>query len=205
MNRFFASRGIRIAVTDAREVESDFHARYFIESKEYVYKIQNGKYRDPFYIDRALHYPKPVNPANIALMREAAGYIVGEKNFAAFMGDKSDIPPCEAVRHVTRIEITEITETTRSGSTGSGSMIDISMEANGFLYKMARIIAGTLLEVSEGRIKPGDLPGIISSRDRSRAGRTLPAHGLYLNRIDYMTRAEYIKKVENYMGKQENG
>ena len=193
LNRYFASRGIKIAVTDIREVESDFHARYYIRTKEYIYRIQNAKYKDPFYFKRALYYHKPLNPEK---MREAADYIAGEKNFASFMGDKSDIPADEAVRRVTKISIG------RGAWGGAADTVDISIEADGFLYKMARIIAGTLLEVSEGRLNPEDLPGIISARDRSRAGRTLPPHGLYLSRIDYMTRAEYIQKVESYTGKQ---
>jgi len=184
-NRYFVSREIKIAVINVQEVEHDFHARYYIKSKEYVYKIQNDKYKDPFYFKRALSYHKPLD---LDKMREAADYIIGEKNFAAFMADRSDIPADEAVRNLSRIEITRLE-----------NIINISMEANGFLYKMARIIAGTLLEVSENKIKLEDLPGIINSRDRSKAGRTLPPHGLYLNRLEYMTRDEYIKKVENYI------
>ena len=184
VNRYFISRGIKIAVTDAREVESDFHARYYIKAKEYAYKIQTGRYKDPFYFKRALHYHKPLN---LDKMREGANYIAGEKNFAAFMANRSDIPIDGAVRDLKKIEI---------GRTGD--IIDITMEANGFLYKMARIIAGTLLEINEGKINLKDLPGIINSRDRSRAGRTLPPHGLYLNRIDYMAKADYIKKIEDY-------
>lgn len=188
VNQYFISRGIKIAVTNVQEVESDFHSRYYIKLKEYIYKIQNDKYKDPFYFKRALHYHKPLD---LEKMREACKYITGEKNFAAFMADKSDIPVDEAVRNVTKIEITR-----------TDNIVDIGMEASGFLYKMARIIAGTLLEVNEGKIHLKDLPEIINSRDRSKAGRTLPPHGLYLSRIEYMTKAEYIAKVENYTGKQ---
>ena len=63
---------------------------------------------------------------------------------------------------------------------------------------MARIIAGTLVEISEGKINPDDLPEIIKSKERKRAGRTLPPCGLYLNKIEYMSKAEYIEKIENY-------
>ncbi|MCL2098827.1 MAG: tRNA pseudouridine(38-40) synthase TruA [Oscillospiraceae bacterium] len=187
VNSYFISREIKIAVTEACEVESDFHSRYYIKSKEYIYKIQTGKYKDPFYFGRALYYHKPLD---LTKMREAAGYITGKKNFAAFMADGSDIPAGEAVRDILRIDLT-CTE----------NIVRISMEADGFLYKMARIIAGTLLEVSEGRINSKDLPDIIVSRDRKRAGRTLPPHGLYLNRIEYMTKPEYTEKIKNYTGK----
>jgi tRNA pseudouridine38-40 synthase len=187
LNAYFISRELKIAVTAVREVEPDFHARYYIKSKEYVYKLQNDKYKDPFYFLRAMHYHKQLD---LDKMREAALYITGEKNFAAFMADKSDIPADEAVRDVMNIDIKR-----------ADNIVDISIEANGFLYKMARLIAGTLLEINEGKINIPDLPNIINSRDRARAGRTLPPYGLYLNRIEYMSRAEYIKKIENYEGK----
>jgi len=192
LNRYFASRTLPIAVTNVREVEYDFHARYYIRTKEYIYKIQNDKYKDPFYSGRALFYHKPLN---LEAMCEAAALIIGKRNFAAFMGDNSDIQIDEAVRNVTKITIERLEY--------EENIIAISMEADGFLYKMARIIAGTLLEVSENKINIQDLPEIIESRQRNRTGRTLPPHGLYLNKIDYMTREEYLKKVEDYIGKQD--
>ena len=191
INRYFISREIKIAVINACDAASDFHSRYYIKSKEYIYKLQNDKYKDPFYFKRALHYHKKLD---LDKMREAAAYIAGEKNFACFMADRSDIPLGEAVRNVTGIEIER-----------TDNIVNIKMRANGFLYKMARIIAGTLLEVNEGRINLKDLPGIIESRERSKAGRTLPPHGLYLNSIEYMTRAEYIEKIDNYAGKANDG
>ena len=176
LNRYFASRGIKISVASAREVGDGFHSRYCIISKQYIYKIQNNSYIDPFCIGRALHYRKPLD---LGRMREAAKYLEGEHNFASFMADRSDIPAAEAERTVHKIEIVEKT-------TGSGTrIVEIYISASGFLYKMARIMAGTLVEVSEKRIAPEDLPGIIAAQDRSRAGRTLPPHGLYLNKIAY--------------------
>ena len=176
VNSYFVSRNIKISVIDVKEVEIQFHSRYYIKSKEYVYKIQNNKYRDPFYLKRAFYYFKPLD---LDKMREAAEYIIGEHNFASFMADKSDIPIDEAVRTVHKIEIKPMTLETGT------ELIYIYISASGFLYKMARIIAGTLLEVSEGKIKPEDLPDIINAKDRSKAGRTLPPFGLYLNRIEY--------------------
>ena len=192
LNRYFASRTLQIAVTNVRDVEHDFHARYYIRTKEYIYKIQNANYKDPFYSGRALFHHKPLN---LEVMREAAALIVGKRNFAAFMGDNSDIPIDEAVRNVVKITIERLQD---------DNIVVISMEADGFLYKMARIIAGTLLEVSECKINVKALLKIIESRQRNRTGRTLPPHGLYLNKIDYMTRAEYLKKIEAYTGKQDD-
>lgn len=181
LNTYFAGKSIKISVTGAREVESGFHSRYYIKSKEYIYKIQNNAYRDPFYIGRALYYHKPLD---LDKMREAAKYIAGRHNFASFMADRSDIPADGAVRTVYKIEI----ETKNSGN--GTNIVEICIAASGFLYKMARIIAGTLVDVSEKKIAPEDLPDIISAKNRSRAGRTLPSHGLYLNRIEYKSERE---------------
>lgn len=195
LNNYFMPRKIKIAVTNAEEVDNDFHSRYYIKSKEYVYKIQTGAYKDPFYSGKALHYHKQLD---LVKMREAAEYLYGEHNFACFMADRSDIPIDEAVRTIYKIDITDITDI-KSGNADAGSnIVKIYMSANGFLYKMARIIAGTLVEISEGKINIRDLPEIIRSKERKRAGRTLPPCGLYLNKIDYMSKAEYNEKIENY-------
>jgi len=175
LNKYFAEKSIKICVANAREVDPCFHSRYYIKSKEYIYKIQNDPYRDPFFTDRALHYHKPLD---LDAMREGASHLTGEHNFASFMADRSDIPADEAVRTVHSIEIA-------AGTENGAHIVEIYIAASGFLYKMARIMAGTLVEVSEKKIAPGDLPGIIEAKDRSRAGRTLPPHGLYLNRIEY--------------------
>ena len=181
VNTYFISRNIKIAVTDVKEVDSEFHSRYYIKSKEYIYKIQNNKYIDPFYMGKAFHYFKPLN---LDIMREAAKYLTGTHNFSSFMADKSEIPIDEAVRTVHKIDI-------KLNNLDNGTdIIDISIAASGFLYKMARIIAGTLIEVSEGKINPQNLPDIIHAKDRSRAGRTLPPYGLYLNKIDYYDKIE---------------
>ena len=66
-----------------------------------------------------------------------------------------------------------------------GDRVKIEVTGNGFLYNMVRIIAGTLLDVGIGKINPEEIPDIIESGDRTRAGRTLPAHGLYLVKVDY--------------------
>jgi len=186
LNRYFTARNIKISATDIKEADGEFHSRYYIKSKEYIYKIQNNKYRDPFYSGRAFYYFKPID---LNRMREAAEYLAGEHNFASFMADRSDIPADEAVRTVHQIIIKANTLETGTNLT------EISIAASGFLYKMARIISGTLIEVSEGKINPGDLPDIINAKDRSRAGRTLPSCGLYLNKIEYYDK---IEVGENY-------
>ena len=196
INSYFTPRDIKISVVDVKEVDDEFHSRYYIKSKEYIYKIQNNKYRDPFYFGRAFYYFKPLD---LDKMREAANYLTGEHNFASFMADKSDIPVDEAVRTVHKIDIK--TSTLDTGT----NITEICISASGFLYKMARIISGTLIEVSEGKINPYDLPDIINAKDRSKAGRTLPPCGLYLNRIEYYNKTEVdeierIKKLNKAEG-----
>ena len=187
LNSYFISRNIKISITGVKETDPDFHSRYYIKSKEYIYIIQNNKYRDPFYCGKAYYYFKPLD---IDKMREAARYLTGEHNFASFMADRSDIKPDEAVRNMHEIKIIE--KTLETGT----NLAEIYMAASGFLYKMARIIAGTLLEVSEGRIKTDELPAIINARDRKKSGRTLPPYGLYLNKIKYYDKIEETEAIE---------
>jgi len=176
INRYFISKDIKISVTGAEEADGGFHSRYYIKSKEYIYKIQNNKYRDPFYAGKALYYHKPLD---LDKMREAAKYLTGAHNFASFMADRADIPAEGAERTVHKIEIKP--EIHENGT----NITEIYIAANGFLYKMARIIAGTLVEVSEGKIQARELPDIIDAKNRGSAGRTLPPYGLYLNKIEY--------------------
>ena len=79
----------------------------------------------------------------------------------------------------------EMTEISRRVLERQGDVILYRVRANGFLYHMVRILAGTLLAVAEGRLEPDDIPAVTASRDRSRAGITMPAEGLYLNRVVY--------------------
>ncbi len=158
-----------IAVTHAREVEDSFHPRYDVRSKEYVYLIQNGGERDPFMADRCLFYPRRLN---VEKMDEAAKKFVGEQDFAAYMASGSKVE--STVRCIYSASVLR-----------EGDLISFSVKGNGFLYNMVRIMAGTLLSVGEGKISPEDIPKITSSLDRTKAGSTAPACGLYLNRVEY--------------------
>lgn len=156
-----------ISVRTSRTVPDDFSLRRMVEGKEYRYLIWNGEYRNPFYTDRALYYPRPLA---IDRMREAALPLIGTHDFRAFMASGSDI--IDTVRTVTELKVLR-----------DGNFIEFLISADGFLYHMVRIIVGTLLEVSEGKIAPCDMPSILQSGKREHAGRTAPAEGLYLNRV----------------------
>lgn len=156
----------------AKECSSSFHPRYDAKGKEYLYRILNAKIQDPFETDRAWFLPRIISDDGIDRMREAAKYIVGQHDFTAFMAAGSDTS--DTVRTVDYIKIDR-----------SEDILRIRIHANGFLYNMVRIITGTLAEVAFGRFEPSYVKDIIESKDRSLAGMTAPACGLYLNRVDY--------------------
>lgn len=161
-----------VAAYEALWVPADFHARYSVTSKEYVYRVLNTQNRDPFAAGRAWHYPRPIDAAGFAAMEKAATAFVGKRDFAACMAAGS-----------------KILDTTRtvfaSSLSREGDSITYRVRADGFLYNMVRIMVGTLMEVGEGKIPPESLPARLDSLDRGTLGRTAPAEGLYLNRVFY--------------------
>lgn len=160
-----------IAVLAAETVAKDFHPRYSVRSKTYEYIFYDSRVRSPFYSGRA-HTVKPLSAESIAKMNDAATLMRGKRDFASFMASGSKIT--DTVRCVFEAKVER-----------RGDTVVFSVTADGFLYNMVRIMAGTLLAVGTGRILPDDIPDIITACDRSRAGVTLPPDGLYLCRVDY--------------------
>ena len=158
-----------IAAYDVREVDEEFHPRYHARGKRYVYRIWNGKQRHPVYDRYALHRKQPLD-ADL-LNRAAAGY-VGTHDFAAFCAAGSDVQ--DTVRTVRDCRVER-----------QGELVLFSVEADGFLYNMVRIMVGTLLEVADGRLSAEDIAKIIASCDREQAGPTAPAKGLCLQQVFY--------------------
>lgn len=158
-----------ITVFSAKEENENFHARFSCVGKEYVYKILNTPYRDPFLQGLCLHYP---HTFDIKRAEEGARYLVGEHDFAAFMAQGS--PVSSTVRKINYLKIDK-----------QNDLITLRIHGNGFLYNMVRIITGTLLYVSEGKIEPYTVSEIIDSKERAKAGPTVIPCGLYLNRVDY--------------------
>ena len=156
----------------AEEKTGNFHPRYDVVSKEYLYKIKNSRVYDPFYFGRAWFLPKQIDDAAIDKMRLAASYIIGKHDFACFMAEGSDI--VDTTRTVFSLDISK-----------SADLIEIRISADGFLYNMVRIIVGTLIEVAYGRIVPEYIVEIINSKSRQNAGMTAPPFGLYLNKVNY--------------------
>ncbi|HZJ78319.1 MAG TPA: tRNA pseudouridine(38-40) synthase TruA [Clostridia bacterium] len=158
-----------IVVTDCFEVLSDFHARYSCISKEYIYKIINTKTRNPFYVNRYLHYKYPIDERT--LDKAAKGFI-GTHDFCGFASSGGSVK--NTVRTVKNAKVERF-----------GDEVIFTVEADGFLYNMVRIMAGTLLGVAQNKINADDIKKIIESCDRNMAGITAPAHGLYLNKVKY--------------------
>lgn len=160
-----------IAVVRCEEAAESFHPRYDALQKRYLYRMYDTPIRSPFRQDRMWHITTPLQEGRMAA---AAAYFLGEHNFSAFCASGGKIPEEERIRTITDSTVTR-----------EGEVVTLSITGDGFLYNMVRIIAGTLVEVSRGKITPEELPGIIASRDRSRAGCTAPPCGLYLDAVFY--------------------
>lgn len=158
-----------IAVYGVREVAADFHPRYHALGKRYVYRIWNGTQRHPVYDRYALHRKQPLDETR--LCRAAADYI-GTHDFAAFCAAGSDVQ--DTVRTVRDCRVER-----------QGDLVVFSVEADGFLYNMVRIMVGTLLEIADSRLAADAIPAILASGDRAKAGPTAPAKGLCLQQVFY--------------------
>ena len=161
-----------ISVLFATDVDDDFHPRYDVVYKEYVYQIWNGRARNPFLTDRSWHCPKPIDDEALFRMQAAAKKLVGKKDFASFMAADSKIK--DSVRTVMDANVMR-----------QGDLITFTVSADGFLYNMVRIFTGTLVDVAYGRISVDDIEKIIAACDRKKAGSTAPPEGLFLNRVVY--------------------
>ena len=158
-----------IVITNAEEVEERFHSRLSYKKKTYRYVINNSEFSSAIYRNLETHIPYKLD---VIKMQNAAKYFEGEHDFKAFKS--SGTSGKNSVRTIYKAEVRK-----------EGDNIIIELTGNGFLYNMVRIISGTLLDVGLGKIKPEEIPEIIESKDRQRAGRTLPAHGLYLVQVVY--------------------
>lgn len=158
-----------VKVFSVTEVPDDFHPRYSCTAKQYIYRIHNSVAPDPFLDGRALLY-KPVIDADM-LDRQAKDFI-GTHDFTSLCGAKSDLE--------------DMTRTIYDASvTRDGDEVTFSVTGDGFLYNMVRIMVGTLLFINEGKFEQGYILKLLELKDRTKAGRTAPAHGLYLNKVFY--------------------
>ena len=161
-----------IRVLEARVVPDDFHARYAAHTKTYLYRIHNSPIDSPF---ASRYYTCLLYTSPSPRVQAAAQQFVGTHDFLALCAAGSSAAAHgDTVRTITDCHVTR-----------RGDEIDIEVTADGYLYNMVRILAGTLCEVGAGRMQPEQIPGILAGCDRSQAGPTLPAKGLFLKCVEY--------------------
>ncbi len=161
-----------IAVVRSEEADMEFHSRFSAKGKKYRYLIYNSPFRSALLRRRAWHV---FYGLDTGLMEKGARHFLGAHDFSAFMATGSSVKT--TVRTINEISI--------STDKGDKELITLEISGDGFLYNMVRIIAGTLVQVGYGKIAPDEIPGIIESLDRKKAGKTAPAHGLYLVEVFY--------------------
>ena len=158
-----------IAVVDAAQTDERFHARLNAVGKVYRYDLRLGSVPDVF---RRKYRYRVVEPLDVAAMQRAADLLCGRHDYRAFCSNKRYKK--STVRTVTAIDIAV-----------RGADMSITFRGDGFLYNMVRILTGTLLEVGLGERRAEDMPAILASLDRARAGKTAPAQGLTLVEVIY--------------------
>ena len=158
-----------IVIKSAEEVEEKFHSRLSCKQKTYRYVINNSKQGTAIYRNLEYHIS---NELDVGKMQQAAKYFEGEHDFKAFKA--SGTSNKNSVRTIYKAEVYR-----------KNDRINIELTGSGFLYNMVRIISGTLVDVGLGKINPEQISEIIKSCKRENAGKTLPAHGLYLVKVDY--------------------
>ena len=161
-----------IRIMRCQFVAESFHARFSAKGKTYRYRIWNADVLPPFEYGRAWHVRNPLDPA---LMATAAQDFLGEHDFASFAANRG-APVADTVRTIRHVRVRH-----------SGPRISIELEGNGFLYKMVRLMAGTLVRIGLGMASPNEIrarlkaPRKVNSHGRSAA----PAAGLFLLRVRY--------------------
>ncbi len=158
-----------IVVTGAMDVHEGFNAIGSCVRKEYTYLIYNSRIRDPFYVNRAWFYPRRLDET---LMQRAAQQFVGTHDFAAVRSVGTEVK--STVRTVYYYDVAR-----------DGDLITLKVCANGFLYNMARAMAGTVVYAAEGKFPPEQVGRILLAGDRTAAGPTVPPGGLYMTKLWY--------------------
>ena len=156
-----------IAIRNIVAVTQDAHARFDANSRSYCYHITTQK--NPFLQKRSYQFTKPLD---LDLMNKAAKILLDHEDFKCFSKSKTDVKTyhCD-IQHAYWKQ--------------NDSELIFFIQANRFLRNMVRAIVGTLIEVGLGKISISDFEGILASRDRSQAGYSVPAHGLYLEKVSY--------------------
>ncbi len=169
-----------IRILSAEDAGSDFHPRYRAIKKSYFYIISEGRNPSAF-LHRYMWCPR--RSLNLLPMVEASEFLLGEHDFSSFRA-----AGCSAkhpVRTIYSVDISRLGELSFMTASIKGNFIKIRIEANAFLRHMVRNIVGTLVEVGKGEISPEQFQRVLQACDRTVAGPTSPAQGLFLEKIIY--------------------
>ncbi len=162
-----------IRIKEATEVDERFHSRYNAKKKTYRYVINNSPIPSAIYRGMQYHFKAPLD---VDKMNKAAKYLEGEHDFKSFKS--SGTSSKTSVRTIYEAKVYREYH-------NNMDLVVIELTGNGFLYNMVRIISGTLLDVGCGKIDAKDVKEILDAKDRKRAGKTLPANGLFLVNVCY--------------------
>ncbi|OWZ84457.1 tRNA pseudouridine(38-40) synthase TruA [Natranaerobius trueperi] len=162
-----------IVVADAQEVSLDFRSRRDAKKKKYCYYIYHSQFMNPFWRNYALHLRGDI--IDIKKMKRAARSLIGTHDFYPFQAIQGTDPDIDTIKEIFSCEINDTEH----------PLIVFEIIGSGFLYKMVRIIVGTLLEIGKGRLDETIIDSIIRNQDRSLVGPTAKPHGLFLEKIWY--------------------
>ena len=157
-----------IHIISTKIVDKDFHARYQAKEKIYKYIINLGEY-NPLERNYVFQYNYQLNIDNI---KKAIKFFEGKHDFRAFVTDNKEKENC--IRTITKATVSE-----------QDKIITIKFTGNGFLRYQVRNMVGILIKVGENKISPEIVEKILESKDRTKAGKTAPAEGLYLSKVKY--------------------
>jgi len=158
-----------IRILGVRTAPDDFHARFSATAKTYEYRIWNGPAVPPFVRLYTWHVPQPLD---VASMMAASAAIAGEHDFAAFQGTGGAAQ-------------TTVRRVISASWHAEGPAVTFTITGDGFLRHMVRSLVGTFVEIGHGRFPPDHVARLLAAPDRTQAGRTAPACGLFLVRVEY--------------------
>lgn len=180
-----------IRVLSIEQAPEGFHARYSATGKTYAYHLHLGPIPDPFQQHTAYHVPHPVS---LPLLKEAAPLFIGTHDFTSFANEASvGCAAKDPIRTLYRLDVIE-----------NGVNLRLELEGNGFLYKMVRNIVGTLLDISSGKMKIDQIKDLFAAKDRRRAGRAAPPHGLFLMEVKYPEPIDLPKRKHGFLPTQQS-
>jgi len=158
-----------VRVHSGREVPPEFHARFMTSGKRYTYRIINSRHASALRRNSHVHVPVPMD---VTLMRQAAPQLLGKHDFAAFQAAGGTAKT--TVRTIRSVQLDQ-----------QGDEIILTVEGDAFLYNMVRIIAGTLIEIGQGKRHVNAFSEALETLDRLSLGVTAPPHGLELTKVYY--------------------